>query len=274
MKISVGMSCYNESSFLDYAIQAIHPYVDAIVLTDQAMKAALEVGFPSRSIDGTQNIIDKWVDGKKVFFAEHRNVPTTFGELMAPCLDKAKELGADYYLHVGSDEVWSESALKMLKPFLAICEKKGILGLNVWMNIFAPDFWHYKDFRNARIGKITKDCYIGRDGDALVWKDLGLYQYSGDCEKLYPDGVPKEVVAVNGDFPRRLRPFHYSCVGKDRVDFKVKFWKNMNGTYGDRYNKAYVEKDWNAFKEYGYKPFTGQHPEIMKSHPLYSERLY
>ena len=274
MKIVAALSCYNEALFLDYAIASIYNYVDFVVLNDQAFKSVIDAGMSAHSQDGTQNIIDKWVDNKKIFFVEHKTPPNTFGELMNPCLEKGKELGADYYMHVGGDEIWPEECGKFLKPYLNICEKKGILGLNLWMNIFAPDMWHCRDFRNPRIGKITKDCYVGRDGDALVWPDLNLYQIGGNCEELYPPGTPEHIKKVNGDFPKNLRPFHYSCVGNSRVEGKVAFWQKINGTHGDRYNKAYIDKDWKKFEEYGYKTFTGKHPPLMEKHPLFKERLY
>ncbi len=274
MKLIAGLPCYNEAIFLDYAIASIYPYVDEVILTDCAMQSALDAGLAPRSTDGTQNIIDKWVDNKKVFFAETNKVPKTFGELLTPSYNLAREHGATWYFNVGADEIWSERCMQTIQMLLPQYERKGILGLNVWMWHFAPDFWHFKDFRNPRLSVVTKDSYVGRDGDAVVYPEKGLYQYAGDCEHPFPPGTPENVQRVNGDLPKHLRAFHYSCVGKDRVEFKVKFYNKFNGTYGDRYNEAYVKKDWAAFERFGFKPYTGFHPKIMSNHPLYNERLY
>ena len=272
IKLVASIPAFHERLFLDYAIKSIYNYVDEIILTDVAMQASLNAGFSMRSTDGTLEIIDKWVDNKKIFLAPIVGVPCNFRELMTPAFDLAKSHGADWYFTVGADEIWPDESMIPMRSFLELCDRKGILGLNVWMNIFAPDFWHCKDFRNPRLARITPQSYL-MHGDAVGWSP-GVYQFAGDCNNFFPPWVPPDLQKINSDYPKMLRAFHYSCVGEERVKFKVDFYKQYDGTIGDKYNQAYMEKKWEAFNLLGFHNFTGKHPSVILNHPLYTERLY
>ena len=271
MKIIASIPSYKEALFLDYAIRAIYDFVDEIILTNTAMRASIEAGYGYKSEDGTEEIIEKWVSKPKIHVLASKDKPRTFRELMQPALDLAKKLDGNWLFTVGADEIWPKSALMPLRNYLGICDKQGILGLNTWMYIFAPDFWHCKDFRNPRLAKITKDCRLVH-GDAMQWPDLGVYQFAGDTNTPVPLGTPPKVAAVNADYPRQFRAFHYSCVGKERVEFKSTFYKSFDGSNCDKYVDAYLKENWGEFAKMGYKKFTGKHPSVMLDHKLYGER--
>jgi glycosyltransferase involved in cell wall biosynthesis len=272
MKIIASVPSYHERLFLDYSIRAIYDHVDEIILTDTGMHQALLGGFRHQSSDGTNAIINQWRNDKKIHVIQKQDEPKTFAQLMSPALELAKELKGDWFFTVGADEIWSKQSLIPLRRFLENCEKHEIYGLNVWMYIFAPDFWNYKDFRNPRFARITDDCEMSH-GDSIHWPKLGIYQFAGNTIEAIPPGTPEHVARANSDYPKLFKAFHYSCVGEERVKFKAEFYQKYNGTYGDKYVEAYMKKDWKAFREMGYKPFTGRHPEIMLTHPLYNERL-
>ena|SRR3990167_5934340 len=270
MRIAASIPAYKEALFLDYALESIYGFVDEVIVVNAAMQASIDAGYGYESGDGTEEIIEKWKKADNVHVLTSKKAPKTFKELMAPALNLAKDIGCDWFFTVGADEIWPEKALVPLRSFLTNCEKNGILGLNVWMNIFAPDFWHFKDFRNPRLAKITEDCELSW-GDSMRWPRRGVYQFAGDTKVPVPVGTPENVAKVNSDYPRQLRAFHYSCVGEERVKFKANFYKKFDGTFGDKYTEAYLKQDWEKFGEFGYKKFTGKHPKIMEKHPLYSE---
>ena len=271
MKIIASIPSYKEALFLDYCIKAIYDFVDEIILTNTAMAASIEAGYDFLSGDGTEEIIESWIAKPKIHVLTSKNKPNTFRELMQPALDLAKKLDGDWLFTVGADEIWPKSSLMPLRNYLKLCDKQGILGLNAWMYIFAPDFWHHKDFRNPRLAKITKDCKLVH-GDAMHWPELGVYQFAGDTNISIPLGTPDKVAKVNSDYPRQFRAFHYSCVGEERVNFKSKFYKSFDGTNCDKYVEAYLKEDWGAFAKLGYKEFTGKHPDVMMCHQLLNDR--
>lgn len=273
MKVSAIVTAYNEELFLDYCLRSIYDFVDEIIITDCAIQSAVDMGMSSVSTDGTANIIDRYVDNKKVFLTKNPvALPKSHKELIQPAFDMAKEHGSTWMFRVPADEVWTKESLSPMKSILKRCEASGVMGLNVWQHIFGPDFWNCKDFRNPRFSRITDDAVLSSD-DAVCWPKRNLWQYAGNTVDPFPPGTPTEVQKINADYPKVLRGYHYSCVGKSRVQFKADFFKKYNGTWGDRYNEAYLTQNWKAFREFGYRPFTGKHPDIMTTHPLYNERI-
>lgn len=273
MRIIASIPSYHERLFLDYSIRSVYDFVDEIILTDTGMKASIDAGFRHQSTDGTQEIIDKWKNDKKIHIIQNQNEPLTFKELMSPALSLAKEMHGDWLFTVGADEIWPRQALLPMRKVLNACDKNGILGLNVWMLMFAPDFWNFKDFRNPRFAKITDDCELSW-GDSMRWPKLGVYQYAGDTVVPVPVGIPEHVAEVNSDYPKIFSAFHYSCVGEERVKFKAQFYKSFDGSTGDKYVAAYLEKNWLKFKEMGFKRFFGKHPEVVLEHPLFNQKLF
>jgi hypothetical protein len=273
MKVIASIPAYKEGLFLDYAIQAVYPYVDHVIITHTAMQSSLDIGCGHVSGDGTEEIIQKWSARDNVHVLSSKSGPKTFLELMQPALNLAKQLKGDWLFTVGADEIWTKQSLMPMKTILTNCDKNGILGLNVWMYIFAPDFWHYKDFRNPRFARITEDCELSW-GDSMRWRSKGVYQFAGNTIEPYPPGTPAKILAVNSDYPRNLRAFHYSCVGKERIQFKYDFYKKFDGSSCDKYVESYINKNWEKFKELGFKDFKGKHPDNMLSHPLHDERVF
>lgn len=273
MKIIASIPAYKEALFLNYAVMAIYNFVDEIILTNTAMQASIDAGYGFESGDGTEEIIKQLLKNSKIHLIEEKNKPKTFRELMSPALNLAKALDGDWLFTVGADEIWPTKSLLPLRNYLNNCDKQGIMGLNVWMDIFAPDFWHCKDFRNPRLARITKNCELVH-GDAMYWPSLNAYQFAGDTNNLVPNGTPEHVAKINFDYPKQFKAFHYSTVGKERVEFKSQFYKSFDGSNCDKYVEAYLKEDWKQFENLGYKEFTGKHPQIMITHSLYNERKY
>ncbi|MEK6880522.1 MAG: hypothetical protein AABY22_12975 [Nanoarchaeota archaeon] len=271
MKIIASIPAYREALFLNYAIKSIYDFVDEIILVNTAMQSSIDAGYGFTSEDGTEEILKAWENDYKIHITTSKSKPRTFKELMSPGLKLAKELKGDWLFTVGADEIWPRNSLLPLKNYLSNCDKNGILGLNVWMYIFAPDFWHFKDFRNPRLAKITEDSELSW-GDSMCWPQRNVYQFAGNTTEPYPPNTSQSVISVNSDYPKYLRAFHYSCVGEDRVRFKYNFYQKFDGTTGDKYTEAYIKQNWKEFEKMGYKEFTGKHPKIMMTHFLYNER--
>lgn len=269
MKIVAAVTSYNESLFLNEVLTSIHDFVDEIVITDVAIKDVIDLGGSLRSDEKTTQIIKNWKQkSSKVHTILPENPPKTFAELMMPGLQTAKELDGDWLFTCYGDEIWPKNSISPMRKFLSSCDRSGILGVNVTMNYFAPDFWHYKDFYNPRLAKITPDaCMPFTTGDPLAWPELGIWQ------TMDYNNVPEKVRKANIDYPKSLRTFHYSCIGYERVKLKYDFYQKHENNTGSELYSHFLKNDWDYFRKQ-YKLFTGKHPDIMLSHPLYNERLY
>lgn len=268
MKIIASLAVYNEGLFVDYVLQSIYDYVDEIIVTDTAMDNVVKHGGSSHSTDGTLEIVEKWMKKGKITLLKPEVKPTLFAEIWRPALQVAKDMKGDWLFTCCGDEVWPQNVIKPARNFLQNCDKNGIMGVNITMNYFAPDFWHYKDFYGPRFSKLTEDaCMPFIDGEVLAWPSKGVWQ------SIELDKVPENVRKANIDYPKFLRVFHYSCVGYERMKFKYDFHKTFKHNIGSDIDAHYINKNWDYFKE-RYKNFTGNHPDFMKNHPLYNERLY
>lgn len=269
MKIIASLVTYNESLFVDYVLQSIYDNVDEIIITDSAMENVVKNGGTPNSNDGTLEIIEKWnKKGNKIIISKPKAPPKLFVDLWKDALQIAKDMRGDWLFTACGDEVWPQNTIKPLRPFLNSCDRNGIMGVNVTMNYFAPDFWHYKDFYGPRLAKITDDMTLPFiDGEVHYWPSRGVWQ------SIELDKVPEHVKKANIDYPKFLRPFHYSCVGYERVKFKYDFYRTFEHNKGSETSTEYLNKNWKYFEE-RYKIFTGKHPDIMLGHPLYKEKLY
>lgn len=271
MKIIALITAYNEDLFLDEVIASTFNHFDEFIITDTAIQCMIDNGFSVSSIDRTIEIVEKWKKrGDKIHLIQPKVKPKNYTELSIPGFELAKEMKGDWVIHLGADEIWEEKSLKPMRNILSNFDKNGILGVNVHMNYFAPDMFHYKPFYNPRIARLTEDaCLPFNTGDVVGWK-RGVWQ------TIEPNNVPEKVRKVNADYPSFLKVFHYSGVGRKRVEFKDKFYEIYEGhkSDGSAPFKHYMNGNWDYFRQQGYREFTGQHPEIMKNHPLYSERLY
>ena len=269
MKIFANLTSYNEETFIDYVLQSIHDYVDEICIIDVGMENIVNRGAPLHSIDGSVEIIKSWQKkSKKIHLIQPKNPPKNFIELGTYGLDLAKELKCDWFFSVGLDEIWQKNSIAPMRKFLDRCERNNIMGINVNMYGFCPDFYHWYPFYVPRIGRITDDCTMPfKSCDILYWHKLNAWQ------SIELDKVPEHVKRLNIDYPFKIH--HYTCVGNERINFKYNFYKTYADNIGSEHLAHYINKDWNYFKNVmKCKEFTGKHPEIMRNHPLINERMY
>lgn len=269
MKIFANITAYNEETFLDYVLSSIHDYADEICIIDAAMENIVLRGAPRHSVDSSVQIIEKWKSkSKKIHTIRPSIPPKTFIELGNYGLNLAKELKCDWFWSVGADEIWPKNCVVPMRNFLSFCDKNNIMGINVNMYGFCPDFWHWYPFYVPRIGKITDDCFMPfKSCDILYWPNLNAWQ------SIELDKVPEHVKKINIDYPFKI--FHYTCVGYEKIKAKCEFYKTYCDNVGAEHLQHYIDKDWNYFKDaMKCREFSGSHPEIMRKHPLYNERMY
>jgi len=270
MKIIALVTAYNEDTFLNEVLSATYDYFDEFIVTDTAIQCMVDAGYSSHSTDRTVEIVNRWkCKGDKVHLIQPKIKPKNYTELSIPGFEMAKKHKGDWIVHLGADEFWPENCLKPMRNFLSNCEKAGVYGVNIHEYYFAPDFHHWKPFYVPRIAKLTEDaCLPFNTGDPVAWPSKGIWQ------SIELDKVPERVRKANIDYPSYLKPYHYSCVGRKRIEQKQKFYSIYEGNKGSEPFAHYMNKNWEYFKQAGYKEFKGQHPKIMKNHPLYNERMY
>lgn len=248
MRLSILMTVYNEADFVDYSIRSCLPHVDDLVIVEGAYQETIRLNKSARSTDGTCEIIEKYKDNPKVSIIysnqesdkDQRNVG----------LEKIKQLNPEgWLLIIDGDECWTDNALISIKKLVLTFDKQQIKGCYFQSLTFVNDFQHYTNQEFPRLFKITLDCTFTND-NFMKWGNLGWSS--------------PHVIKHN------VRYFHYSFLKSlERFHTKRDWWMHRglgpNFDYGwnvDENGKIY-DGSHKIFK------FTGNHPEIMKTHPLF-----
>jgi glycosyltransferase involved in cell wall biosynthesis len=248
-QLSVLMTVYNEAKFMDYSIRSVLPFVDHLVIVEGAYQETINLGVSPRSNDGTLEIIEKYKNDPKVhaIYAnelsdkDQRNVG----------LEYIKQLNHDgWLLLVDGDEVWTEDSLKMVKVAANNMERSKKMAAYFKSLTFVNDFNQYTEQEFPRLFKLTSGAKFVND-NYMTWEDQKLGW-------SYPHIIKIPYVKYH----------HYSfCKGSVRFELKKKWWEarftNQEFDYGWNVDENGIIDDLN----HDIIPFTGQHPQVMMTHP-------
>src|SRR3989304_5639721 len=253
-------ACYitkDSKEFIEYSIKSIYSLVSKIIIIDNC------------STDGTQQILQNMEDpqNKIIFINREFKDKTEQRNTYCEMLD-----GMDYCWIIDSDEVWDSDNLRKIESLIFANPEIPSFCFNF------IDFW--KDLGN--ISKGIWETFTGRK--SLINLNLtGKIKYNIHTSPITIDD--KEIPAI---FCKDIKFFHYSYVRSDeqiknKIDYYIKTgtpgfqqqedWYNNIWLAWDN-NKEEVEKKGNHLFGGGYTEiFTGEHPEIMRTHPRYIQYL-
>lgn len=269
------VACYilfNEEDYIEYSLKSIYDFVDKIMIVEGATKAVYEfANEDGSSSDKTNEILNNFPDpenkiriihGKFNDKTEQRNVYCQFLE------------GMDYVFVIDGDEVWDKQTLLKIEHLIFARPDIPAFCFNF------KDFW--QDFSHISKGIWTQ--FTGRK--SLINLNLtGGLKYNNHILPLTKDG--KDIPAA---FCKDISFFHYSYARPDKkIKQKINYYLK-NGTPGYNIRKDWYEIVWMGWKqdkikvenEFGTHPFglpsftelwKEDHPEVMKSHPLYEKYL-
>ena len=242
MKLIAYYAVYNEADFLEYSIRSVIPHVDHVIVIEGAWKETYEVNGHQRSKDGTCEILRKLQKefGSKLQ-VEYRNMDSQLEQRtevfnLLP-RDKTFQL-----LLVDGDEVWTADQIQKLRQE----DKSWETGVvHVKSLIFINDFEHVSEVVYPRMWVIRPD-----------YKDLKFVE-------------PNRISVDGGDFLSIDRPdihfFHYSyCHSPERFQEKKRERTRLHGNFAWELRDGLVQRD-----DANIQIFEGEHPEIMKTHPLF-----
>jgi len=253
-KLSVLMTVYNESDFVDYAIRACQPYVDNLIIVEGAYQETIALGAEPRSTDGTRLTLSKLsldirrdaiIEANEQTDKDQRNVG----------LEKIKELNPDgWLLIIDGDEVYTKENFEIIRNFMYLMDKQNKKAAYFKSLTFVNDAKTYCEQEFPRLFKISQNCSFFSD-NYMTWEGKG------------DDWSLKNIIKLP-----YLRYHHYAfCKSKDKKRFQLKkdWWESR---FPDERNFEY---DWYVNEEgkiwspnHKLLRYTGKHPEIMKDHPL------
>jgi hypothetical protein len=260
-KIIVSILAYNSEMFIKYCLDGIYDFADKIVIVEGSY--GLQRAFGLRSTDRTIEIVKNYPDlQKKIVFLqkngkehEHRN------EVLKYC-----EPG-DWFFTVHTDEFYIKSHLKYLKDLLAKDKETDVYEL--------PWFEFYYNFRlgidgsysSARIYRVREGCRFIRK-DQLSTAD-GRQYYKMNFKRMDRNNILM---------------FHYAYIYnvKKKMMYygrkKMRWYNEVFTKFTPENADAIYKKNEEITGKYGIHPlgeeslvlaeFRGEHPEVMKDHPL------
>jgi len=258
-KLSVLMTVYNESQFVEYAIKACLPHVDHLVIVEGAYQETISLGASPRSTDGTIEKIDR-------LMLDYILPPDTEGPIVSSIdfiqanektdkdqrnigLQKIKELNPDgWCLIIDGDEIYEPDTFKMVRISMSNMEKTNKYAAYFKSLTFVNDMNHYTEQEFPRLFKITPEAKFVND-NFMSWDKIGW--------------APPWVIKIP-----YITYFHYSfCKGNARFELKKKWWETR---FGREFDYGWKVNDQGKIEDEGHDiyEFTAQHPKIMEDHPL------
>jgi len=281
------MSVFNEINYIKYSIDAIHPWVDEILVCDGIIdafnsKGAITHGDNGVSDDGTFQYLKKLARTDK-------KINLKYGKWKKEGVKRRymyDEASGDYCFVVDADEIYKPKDLKYI--FDLIVREPEVRHVIVYAIRFFGDFWHYADSSGAIMIKKLP-------GSRLHGLRNALYKNPKYANSHPPGQVPHGpyTSCINCSLDeynawcRILQPtqamyYHYSHIYDKNTPFTVDRARRKElMAKGLRHDMTNWMSTWfgkgihknKFYKDMKIKHFKGEHPDIMKKHPYYNLRF-
>lgn len=255
MKIVSFLCVYNDHEFLDQAIEAFRHYPDKLYIIEGSWKASQKFGANSRSNNLVYDIINKYVDNKKVFLVQANENRERDQRQIG--LELAKKDGADWCHMLDADEVYSNNSLLQIRKMLEHSMKSNVLGwrLKSYNFINSLKKWYNGDY--MRIYRVTPAAQFVMDND-VVWPDK--------------DG------SVNKAQFFAFHHYNYVKLNSDAFWLKMNYQEEQDPSFRQRHLPHYgyikEKKEYKIPSDIPIYDFTGKHPSIMKDHPYFKNDIF
>lgn len=269
IRISAVFSVFNAMEYFPYSLRSIYDHVEEIVifdgLIDQFNKDGSIESDNGSSTDGTLEFIKSFPDtGHKIILDTRKwewekTKRQAMVSIVKPC---------DYLMIIDSDEVYKKIELEYTRKIL----EKNPQVLSVWPRHwrFCGDFNRYYEWWGAVYQRWYPECTL-----------YGLREVLYDGKKVYkfPHSESRHVTEENWSKcmwipgPGELVCYHYSNVcTKEKAHRKKLISVGLGHNMEDWDKKQFgVGLDQKGYEEIrNTMPFKGEHPEVMKSHPYYT----
>lgn len=249
------MCAYNEADYIEYSIRSVIDYVDELIVVEGTWKECYLANGKMRSDDGTLEILErlkKEFPKLKVF--EHNDDSQLIQR------DRIFEHGpeGDYWLWIiDADEVYDPENAQKTVELTETARKTH--GIKVNSLVFINDFYTYVPIAFPRLFYIDdpKKYKFYAPNDLMKF----VYTYLGkDYHELVPVDNHEEEIFF----------YHYSYThSPERFMEKKRERTRLHGEF------KWCLTDGKVYKS-GPPPrrFDGDHPELMKTHPLYRKKTH
>lgn len=261
MKINAFLVTFNDTEYLEQTLHSVQDFADKLYIIEGSWKSAQESsGCSARSDKATFDIINKFVDNKKIFLIEaneHRE-----RDQRQVGLELAKKDGAEWCYMFDSDEVYTRSSLTLLKHYL-FNYSSGLVGYRINSYNFINSFNKWYQGNYMRCYRVTPEARFYMDNDC-AWPDL--------------ENFP-ELQRVVGQMPG-YSFYHYNYVKLNKEAFirKMKYQNEQDPSFNIRMLPQYgfdeFKKEYKIPSDIKIYDFKGKHPAIMKSHPYFVNNIY
>lgn len=282
MRVSVFMLAFNAELFIEQSLQSIYPIADEIFVVEGAVpQAAFSATSTGHSKDSTLFKLAQFKDPqRKLRVITNRTFWPSKDHM---CNAAASLATGDILWQVDSDEVYREEDLEKV---VSLFESNPEITVGTFPVLH---FWH--NFYTVTCGGHWEEPFTR----VFRFEKGSSWQSHEPPVLLDPQGISwfqRGVVHHFEDIPI----FHYSYVTEQQARWKAQFFanyipkeqlKSSDEATEVGMTKDWFEKVWKAWEKrpleveatYGTTPggggrtklYTGDHPQVMKSHPLWGE---
>lgn len=272
IKIIQCVAAHNEEDWVSYPILSIYNEIDIVLLIEGAVKGRPNSTEGGHSTDKTLDIIRKIPDpNSKIKLITKDGFFKDLEEQKQIFLDQAEKIQKEhpewtiYVLINDADEVITPETIKRLRAAIK---------LRPWASEFILTFLHFfHDFDHVSSPSDQYNILHQRFFKYQVGMKYRTHPVVSDA-----DGIDTCLDPRYQSFRFQIKDMFIHHYGNTKaLDFqkaKAAFYKSELAKYGAADE---AQQKYKVFNERLEKPedillFTGQHPEVMKSHPLFKHR--
>jgi len=258
VKITIGMIGTNEEDFVGYSLGSIIDWADEVIFVDGGSK------------DATLDIVRSFGEKVRVFENPFKDLPTQRNIYL-------REATGDWIGYLDCDEVFKKEDLEYIRQVIESDQYDYL-----WIKSY--HFWH--DFWHITVGGHWDQSYLMqrffRNEEGIYY--LGYKPKVGDHTLLNVDASRFCDTHKGTLLPDHIRVYHYGHArGVEHEIKKMRFFLSYDYPEipKDQWDNHIRKQSWmddRWFKGINCDPehvkvFKGEHPEIMRNHPLYKVRV-
>lgn len=249
---------------LSSCIKNVYPFAYEILIAEGAVRPtsenpgdATKMSQDGRSTDGTLEFLKSYPDpeGKIKIFTKDNNF---WDGKLEMCNAAVAQATGDYIWQIDSDEFYHQYDMRRIISYLSM--EQNIERVDFYANHFFGDFNHCCDETQRGWANQIPWMRIFKHTSGSKWKSHAPPIYQDKNGKT----MSQNILSRENTLSFGIKLHHYGFVSPSQFEFKKQYYKSGQVDYVELLDKWTKDKNIPLVNGDRSKPFSGEHPDIIK----------